>query len=410
LSFVRTELNGPLARLSLSVVAGVLQSLVPATPGNIGANYLRSVYNCIHDSMDSQKRGTKAAYFDALVLSGECLAELDWWDTSLRKGLTRRSQPDDSSIVTITFGDGSGTGSGGTVEFVGAHGNPTDPSESWMGTWTPLVSGHSSNWRELRTVVEILRMEPLTTSRFRSRRLFYFTDNSTTYDVVRRGSSTSPGLHRLVRELRHLEIAHHCFLEVIHVPGTVIIKQGADGLSRGVWDTPLTVDPSFSTQALFEPFPLTDPLVTWLASVLPKPWVDPTCLLHQPPLLPWRRSRLMHNHCVWSLDPALAREAMTVACLAWAESPLDSSHVFVVPKILQRTFGRVNRHMIFLGQFDPSALFSLSHPCLVPLLIYYLPPFIRTFPIVSDRGVEPPPSGRIPPWITQQVTHLRGLS
>jgi hypothetical protein len=44
LSFVRQELQGPLARLALSVVTGVLQSLVLATAGNVGSNFLSSLY------------------------------------------------------------------------------------------------------------------------------------------------------------------------------------------------------------------------------------------------------------------------------------------------------------------------------------------------------------------------------
>jgi hypothetical protein len=32
-----------------------------------------------------------------------------------------------------------------------------------------------------------------------------------------------------------------CHLEVIHVPGKLMIHQGTDGLSRGLWMTPETL-------------------------------------------------------------------------------------------------------------------------------------------------------------------------
>jgi hypothetical protein len=69
--------------------------------------------------------------------------------------------------------------------------------------------------------------------------LFYFTDNMTTYCVVQNGCSHNPRLHELVRDMKHVEMDLHCQLEVVHVPGTTMIGQGTDGLSRGVWCTTL---------------------------------------------------------------------------------------------------------------------------------------------------------------------------
>jgi hypothetical protein len=67
LSFVRREVNGPLAQLGLSVVTGVLQSLVPATPENVGSNYLSSLYTDLCRDMDPGLRGHRAAYYDPVT-------------------------------------------------------------------------------------------------------------------------------------------------------------------------------------------------------------------------------------------------------------------------------------------------------------------------------------------------------
>jgi hypothetical protein len=52
LSFVHHKLNGPLACLGLSIVVSVLQSLVPATAGNIGSNFLSSLYADLSKGID----------------------------------------------------------------------------------------------------------------------------------------------------------------------------------------------------------------------------------------------------------------------------------------------------------------------------------------------------------------------
>jgi hypothetical protein len=73
--------------------------------------------------------------------------------------------------------------------------------------------------------------------------VFYFTYNEATYNIFEKGSSQTLSLHILVQQLKSLELALGCRLEVIHVPGTtMIITQGTDGLSRGVWANGFNTD------------------------------------------------------------------------------------------------------------------------------------------------------------------------
>jgi hypothetical protein len=69
--------------------------------------------------------------------------------------------------------------------------------------------------------------------------VFYFTDNSTTYLIAASGSFKSSGLHNLIEENQTQELQLGCYLEGIQVPGTTIIQQGADPLSKGLWISPL---------------------------------------------------------------------------------------------------------------------------------------------------------------------------
>ena len=50
------------SRLVVSMVVGFLQSLVPATPGNIGASFLRPVYKDLHSLLEGITPGTKKSY------------------------------------------------------------------------------------------------------------------------------------------------------------------------------------------------------------------------------------------------------------------------------------------------------------------------------------------------------------
>jgi hypothetical protein len=64
------------------------------------------------------------------------------------------------------------------------------------------------------------------------------TDNLVSYYIVNQGSSWSEALHALVMEIKAICETLSCVLEVVHVPGRLMIEQGTDGLSRGLWLAP----------------------------------------------------------------------------------------------------------------------------------------------------------------------------
>ena len=136
----------------------------------------------------------------------------------------------------MKWGDGSGTGTGGTTEFYRVQ-DPTQVSPSielWMGVWGAKAKLHTSNWKEARTVMEALRQEA-TLGRVQDCVVFYVTDNLVSYYVINSGSSREPSLHQLAREIKELAFELGCHLEVVHAPGTLMIEQGTDGQSRGLW-------------------------------------------------------------------------------------------------------------------------------------------------------------------------------
>eukprot|EP00957_Ditylum_brightwellii_P206836 15350209-Ditylum_brightwellii.AAC.1 len=85
-----------------------------------------------------------------------------------------------------------------------------------------------------------------------------------TYHVVQHGSSTSPSLHALVKWVKLLTAQLEIMLEVVHVPGNLVIHHGVDSLSQGLWPTPCLPSQPLSLGYLFGSVTLTEPLLTWV--------------------------------------------------------------------------------------------------------------------------------------------------
>ena len=88
------------------------------------------------------------------------------------------------------FGDGSGTGTGGTVKYpkevkpVMTDENVT--LEMWLGAWSPHVFYHTSNWKEARTLLKSLQRAATNAEikkKVRGTTFFYFTDNMVIYYI-----------------------------------------------------------------------------------------------------------------------------------------------------------------------------------------------------------------------------------
>ena len=128
--------------------------------------------------------------------------------------------------VCYVFGDASGEG------FGSSHLRSDGSIGFRFGIWGSEGAGTTSNYRELRNLVETLeamgRRDEL-----KGKEVFIFTDNSVSESIAAKGSSSSPLLFELVVRLYKLEMQFLCRIQVVHVAGTRMIAQGTDGLSRG---------------------------------------------------------------------------------------------------------------------------------------------------------------------------------
>jgi hypothetical protein len=129
------------------------------------------------------------------------------------------------AYVLYGFGDASGAGFGSSWES-------SEGTHYRFGVWGKDVSGKSSNYRELRNLVDSLE-EMSKEQKLRGTEVYFFTDNSTAENAFFKGSSTSRLLHDLVTRLRKFEMDEGCKIILVHVSGERMKLQGSDGLSRG---------------------------------------------------------------------------------------------------------------------------------------------------------------------------------
>jgi hypothetical protein len=413
--------RGDLTRLSASVLGGLLQSLVDATPSRQGQTYLRSLYDNIHHTT---KLFGRALYLTKFQLSTATLQDLEWWNEFLMLNPGQTSRAGHMRTLGVTWGDGSGTGTGGTFEEVQHTAEPT--IDTWMGTWAPHVANFDSNWRELRTLlwtmerlvrkddqgkdVSFLASEPRAAKgTVEGGTLFYFTDNMVTYYIVHNGSSTSPSLHKLIRRIKILELLLGCRLEPIHVPGRLMILQGADGLSHGMWmsaDHVLrsTVEESrLSLHAV----PFSHLLGAWAlrqANLLPTaPYV------HAHDTSDWTWDSIGNQTSIWTPSPEVAHQAITSFLDLWVERSATTSAVFLIPRILQRDWGFLSKHVVELGVFDPRDLpWGCRFHSLIPFCLLYVPRYVRSLPSPTRLDMRPFPT-RFERWCNHQAEELRGL-
>jgi hypothetical protein len=124
------------------------------------------------------------------------------------------------------FGDASSSGFGLLVQR-------PDELFTRFGIWPCNVESESSNYRELRNLVEAMEEEAkvgfLADSEF-----WLFTDNLMAESCFYKGGLSSKTLHELVLRLKRAELEAEFMLFIVHVAGMHMIVQGTDGLSRGI--------------------------------------------------------------------------------------------------------------------------------------------------------------------------------
>jgi hypothetical protein len=417
IDYMAARRTGEVSRLALSVMTGLLQSLVDASPSRMGQTFLRHAYDVIHAPPDdgAELLHPHQRLYSCTLISDAAWADLMWWRAALMRDVSRPARFPGSATLVTTWGDGSGTGAGGTLHTTDAD-QPTyrvGQVAMWMGQWCPRVHKFSSNYKEMRTLLtalELLETDQERKAACKGTTLFYFTDNSVTYYAVSAGSSTSPHLQDLVRRIKLLELSLGCLLEVVHVPGVVVIDQGTDDLSRGVWISPLHahIDPQQITMDVFAGVAGVPSLLPWIRDRLDlSPGAKLTLRPHgaYPTAL-----RVLHQHSVWCPPPETARQLLCSLLLLWTESPWTTSFTIVVPRILMRQWSRISKAATVYGPFAYTSLpDDARHPLRIPVMIIHTAAHVRCLPKPLSSRLAPLALPRDAEWHREQAELLRGL-
>ena len=163
--------------------------------------------------------------------------------------------------------------------------------------------------------------------------VFIFTDNSTFKRTYHRGLSNLKLLHKVILELRKIEMSGKLILHVIWFLGRCMIHQESDGLSRGDFSSGV-----LGGQDFLKCIPLNKTAFDREPKL--KAW-----LLNKKNLgkKPWRLAELNHwffevfqdplGCWIWFPTPAIAKIAMEQMCKVKLLF-LKSRHVFVCPALM----------------------------------------------------------------------------
>jgi hypothetical protein len=244
--------------------------------------------------------------------------------------------------VGYGFGDASGSGFGSSWL------NKSGELVIRIGMWNKEGVDTSSNYRELRNLVETLELMGQR-GELEGFELFLFTDNSVSESVAFKGNSSAELLFELVLRLHNLEMKFMCKINIIHVAGTRMIEQGTDGLSRGDMlegvcrgDEMINHIPLART-ALERSTPLLEWIKSWFSSsegndvevLEPEGWFErghdiiggaKNCDGRWIP-------KYQSGNFIWAPAPAGAKFAAEQLRQA-RHKRLDSLHVFVCPRLM----------------------------------------------------------------------------
>jgi hypothetical protein len=251
--------------------------------------------------------------------------------------------------VVYGFGDASKQGFGSTIV------TPDGKIHWTSGHWTldqeqqsaehvdgarPIVYERSSNYRELRNLVEELE-KAYKKGLLDDREIFMFTDNSTAESAYFKGTSSSELLFGLVLHLRKIEMSGKCILHMVHVAGTRMICQGTDGLSRGDRNVGVMAGESMLT---FIPLHLSasdrsSSIVHWVSDwVQSEEGVNLPCqfLTHDD----WPTNLITVSTYVW-IPPLAAADVAAEFMAQSIHKRSSSTHIFICPRLMTARWFRL---------------------------------------------------------------------
>lgn len=252
----------------------------------------------------------------------------------------RYVRPATVQVACYGYADASGTGFGSTMG--------TDTTILYThGIWGEDVGQRSSNYRELVNLVNVME-RGVADGSLLDTETWIFTDNSTSESVFWKGHSSSPLLSELALRLRKLEMGGRVKIHMVHIPGTRMIAQGTDGLSRGDYTEGVMCGESMLNHVPLHLSALArqPTLEQWVES-----WVPNSSFMVLTPeqwfweghglarsaktrgTAQWVPTEHSHPWLVWSPPPSIADVALDELEMS-RHKRCQLSHIFIIPRLM----------------------------------------------------------------------------
>ena len=143
------------------------------------------------------------------------------------------------------------------------------------------------------------------------------------------------------------------------------------------------------------PIPFSPALVQWTKEQLG--WSGHEAMVPIYEAHMWTWANVHDRWSVWFVSPELARQALVQFLAYWVERPLTTGGAFLIPRVLQRDWGHLSRHVVEWGTFLPYELpLACRFDSPIPFCLLVVSPHVRRLPDVRlDRDS---PSGRVGWW------------
>ena len=119
---------------------------------------------------------------------------------------------------------------------------------------------------------------------------------------------------------------------------------------------------------------------------------------------------MLQQSVLWCVSPAFARQAILQALSVWIDTPTSCGHIFLIPRIFQRDYGRLSKFVLYAGQHD---FLPVPFTPIVPFVLYFIPPFDRRQKFAEQQAqllqqLDTPPIS-LPLWIQKEIADLHRL-
>ena len=293
--------------------------------------------------------------------------------------------------VKYAFGDASKAGFGSS--WVSSSG-----VKYRFGTWGREMDKGSSNLRELKNLVDTLKVMA-ESGELEGAEVFIFTDNSTAEAAYFKGSSKSRLLFELILELRELEMKAKTKIHFIHVAGTRMIAQGSDGLSRGnvsegvMRGTPMDSFIPLNEGAIQRSPQLLEWIKSWVSEELevltPKGWFLRGHDIMEGEFevnvdgLKW--PKYSKGNFVWAPPPAAAETALEEVRKA-RHRRTESTHIILIPRLMSPVWQKHLHKVSDIVLSLPAGHQAWPADMHEPLTIGIVFPFLRFRPWQLNRS------------------------